>query len=521
MTGQQLKNSILQMAVQGKLVPQDPNDEPASVLLERIRKEKEQLIKDGKIKKEKNPSYIFRGADNLPYEKVGKNDPVCIADEVPFDIPDTWEWVRFCNVVNYSMGKTPPRKEDVYWKNPVHSWVSIADMVADGHIIKTKEAVNDYAANVSFKGKKSLAGTLLMSFKLTVGKVSILDIDAFHNEAIISIYPFVDDDKIMTSYLFTVLPLMSQLGETKTAIKGNTLNSESLDNLWIPLPPLNEQDRICKKIKEFNPVLSNYSEIEQEVEHLNKYFPEQLKKSILQEAVQGKLVPQDPNDEPASVLLERIRAEKQALIKAGKIKKDKNESVIFRRDNSHYEKLDGIERCIDDEIPFEIPDNWCWVRLGELFQHNTGKALNSSNTSGRKLTYITTSNLYWDRFELEKLKEMLFTDTEIEKCTVMKGDLLVCEGGDIGRAAIWKYDYPIRIQNHIHRLRPYTNISIRFYYYIFYLYKNIGLIGGKGIGIQGLSSNALHQLLFPLPPLQEQNKIVAAIENIIPYCERL
>ena len=188
---------------------------------------------------------------------------------------------------------------------------------------------------------------------------------------------------------------------------------------------------------------------------------------------------------------------------------------------SHYEKLDGIERCIDDEIPFEIPDSWEWVRLGTLFQHNTGKALNSSNSTGKKLSYITTSNLYWDRFELEKLKEMPFTENEIEKCTVTRGDLLVCEGGDIGRAAIWKYDYPIRIQNHIHRLRPYTNISIRFYYYIFYLYKNIGLIGGKGIGIQGLSSNAIHQLLFPLPPLQEQNKIVAAIESLIPYCERL
>ena len=189
--------------------------------------------------------------------------------------------------------------------------------------------------------------------------------------------------------------------------------------------------------------------------------------------------------------------------------------------SSHYEKLDGVERCIDDEIPFEITDCWEWIRLGTLFQHNTGKALNSSNSTGKKLSYITTSNLYWDRFELEKLKEMPFTENEMEKCTVTKGDLLVCEGGDIGRAAIWKYDYPIRIQNHIHRLRPYTNISIRFYYYIFYLYKNIGLIGGKGIGIQGLSSNALHQLLFPLPPLQEQNKIVAAIENIIPYCERL
>ena len=519
MTGQQLKNSILQMAVQGKLVPQDTNDEPASVLLEKIRKEKEKLIKEGKIKKEKNPSIIFRGADNLPYEKVGKNEPVCIADEVPFDIPDSWEWVRFCNVVSYAMGKTPPRKESEYWNNPVHNWVSIADMVADGHITATKEGVSAYASDVSFKGRKSPAGTLLMSFKLTVGKVSILDIDAFHNEAIISIYPFIDDDKIMTSYLFAVMPLLSQLGETKTAIKGNTLNSDSLDNLWIPLPPLKEQNRICKKLNELIPILDVYTEIEQEAEHLNRSFPELLKKSILQEAVQGKLVPQDENDEPASVLLERIRAEKQRLIKEGKIKKDKNESIIFRRDNSHYEKLNGIERCIDDEIPFEIPENWCWVRLGELFQHNTGKALNSSNTSGRKLTYITTSNLYWDRFELKKLKEMLFTDTEIEKCTVMKGDLLVCEGGDIGRAAIWNYDFPIRIQNHIHRLRSYIDINTKFFYYVFYLYKHTGLIGGKGIGIQGLSSNAIHQILFPLPPIIEQNKIVEAIEELLPYCD--
>lgn len=189
--------------------------------------------------------------------------------------------------------------------------------------------------------------------------------------------------------------------------------------------------------------------------------------------------------------------------------------------SSHYEKLNGIERCIDDEIPFDIPEQWEWIRIGTLFQHNTGKALNSSNSAGTRLTYITTSNLYWDRFELDKLKEMPFTDSEVEKCTVSKGDLLVCEGGDIGRSAIWNYDYPIRIQNHIHRLRPYTEINTKFYYYIFYLYKHIGLIGGKGIGIQGLSSNAIHQLLFPLPPLDEQYRIVEAIESLFPYCEKL
>lgn len=189
--------------------------------------------------------------------------------------------------------------------------------------------------------------------------------------------------------------------------------------------------------------------------------------------------------------------------------------------SSHYEKLNGIERCIDDEIPFDIPDNWCWVRLGTLFQHNTGKALNSSNKIGTKLTYITTSNLYWDKFVLDRLKEMPFTDAEVEKCTVIKGDLLVCEGGDIGRAAIWNYDFPMRIQNHIHRLRSYIPVNVKFYYYIFYLYKHMGLIGGKGIGIQGLSSKVLHQLLFPFPPLQEQYRIVEMIDKVLLYCEEI
>ena len=194
-----------------------------------------------------------------------------------------------------------------------------------------------------------------------------------------------------------------------------------------------------------------------------------LKNSILQWAIQGKLVPQDPNDEPASVLLERIRAEKARLVKEGKIKKDKNESIIFRgEDNSHYEKFpDGRVVCIEDEIPFEVPQGWEWARIGFLFAHNTGKALNGAQRSGNLLPYITTSNLYWDRFELGSIRQMYFNDAEIEKCTVNKGDLLVCEGGDIGRAAIWMSDQHICIQNHIHRLRAYYPLCTRFFYYIF------------------------------------------------------
>ncbi len=246
---------------------------------------------------------------------------------------------------------------------------------------------------------------------------------------------------------------------------------------------------------------------------------QQLKNSILQMAVQGKLVHQDPNDEPASILLERIRTEKERLIQEKKIKREKNPSIIFRgADNIPYEKVGDTVTPL--EVPFEIPESWEWVRLGEIFQHNTGKALNSANRSGERKLYITTSNLYWDKFELDHLKEMYFTDAEIEKCTATKGDLLVCEGGDIGRAAIWEYDYDICIQNHIHRLRAYITVCTKYFYYLFYLYKHIGWIGGKGIGIQGLSANAIHILLFPLPPLKEQHRIVAKIEELMPFLEK-
>lgn len=182
---------------------------------------------------------------------------------------------------------------------------------------------------------------------------------------------------------------------------------------------------------------------------------------------------------------------------------------------SYYEKIgNGETKCINENVSFEIPEDWCWCRLGTLFAHNTGKALNSADTTGTPMTYITTSNLYWDHFELNSLKEMPFTESEIEKCTVTKGDLLVCEGGDIGRSAIWMFDEDIRIQNHIHRLRPYISLSNRFYYYVMFMWKQMGFIGSQGIGLQGFSSKALHNLLVPLPPEEEQFKIAAFVDNL-------
>lgn len=227
--------------------------------------------------------------------------------------------------------------------------------------------------------------------------------------------------------------------------------------------------------------------------------PQELKNSILQRAIEGKLVEQRKEEGTGEELYKLIQEEKKKLVKEGNLKKQK-----------------PLPEITDDEIPFDIPESWKWVRVGMIFQHNTGKALNAKNREGVELEYITTSNLYWDRFELENLKKMYFKDTEYEKNSVSKGDLLVCEGGDVGRAAIWDNEYSIMIQNHIHRLRPYHKLITRFFYYLFYFYKNIGLIGGKGIGIKGLSTKALSSIVFPLPPLAEQERIVEKIEDLMP-----
>ena len=230
------KKAILQEAVQGKLVPQIATEGNAKDLLEEIKKEKAKLVKEGKIKR-------------------GKPLPKITEDEIPFDIPESWCWCRLGEIVNYKMGKTPPRAETEWWGNKEDTpWISIADMVADGHINKTKEFMSWKAIKEVFNNTVSKEGTLIMSFKLTVGRVSILDIDATHNEAIISIYPYIDSDYCTRNYLFNVLPLLSQNGETKDAIKGRTLNSTSLSNMLIPLPPLNEQKRIVAAIEKILPL---------------------------------------------------------------------------------------------------------------------------------------------------------------------------------------------------------------------------------------------------------------------------
>lgn len=232
--------------------------------------------------------------------------------------------------------------------------------------------------------------------------------------------------------------------------------------------------------------------------------PEQLKASILQYAIQGELVEQRPEEGTGEELYQKIQVEKRRLIEEKKIKKEK-----------------PLTEIAEDEVLFDIPESWKWCYIGELFLHNTGKAQNSTGSqNGTIRKFITTSNLYWDEFDFTKVKEMPFTDKELKRCTVQKGDLLVCEGGDCGRSAVWKYDEEVCIQNHVHRLRPYQPIDIYYFYYLFYFYKNTGKLRGRGVAIQGLSNEAIHRVIVPLPPFAEQKRIVAKIEELLPLVDR-
>lgn len=250
--------------------------------------------------------------------------------------------------------------------------------------------------------------------------------------------------------------------------------------------------------------LINIATLTERLKRINTAFPSDMKAALLQAAMQGKLTEQLPEDGNAKTLLEQIQEEKARLIKEKKIKKEKILAPIS-----------------EDQVPFEIPENWKWCYLGDVFNHVAGKALNSRNTTGSKHKYITTSNVYWDHFELNNLKEMYYTDEEVEKYSVKKGDLLVLEGGDVGRTAIWNLVESYCVQNHIHRLRPYIQVNVKYFYYSMMYFKLTGAISGKGIAIQGLSASALHSINIPLPPLAEQYRIVEKLDKLLPLCESL
>ena len=521
MNGKQLKNSILQWAIQGKLVPQDPNDEPASVLLDKIRQEKERLIKEKKIKRDKNASIIYRGEDNSYYEKMLATGEVkCIDDEIPFEVPQGWEWCRLNDLALYRKGP---------FGSSLTKSMFVAKSTQSIKVYEQKNAIQKdctlgdyYISKEKFETMQSFVvkpNDIIVSCAGTIGETYLLPSDApvgIINQALMRV-TLLDLNMVEYWQIYFAYMLLNeaQMKGSGSAIK-NIPPFEYLKAVLVPIPPLSEQNRLVERYNILLSLIGKYELEANKLNCLNQKVYDKLKKSVLQEAIRGKLIPQLAEEGSAQDLLEQIKLEKQKLVKEGKLKKSAlTTSTIFRGDDNKYYTINKKERIsVDDEIPFDIPNTWEWCRLGILFSHSTGKALNASNLKGQLMTYITTSNLYWDRFELDNLKQMRFTDEEIEKCTATFGDLLVCEGGDIGRAAIWNYQYDIRIQNHIHKLRAYKQLCTKFFFWLFYFYKATGRIGGKGIGIQGLSSKALDNILIPLPPLKEQQRIVAQIEKL-------
>ena len=524
MTGQQLKNSILQMAVQGKLVPQDPNDEPASVLLERIRAEKEQLIKEGKIKKEKNPSVIFRGADNLPYEKVGKNEPICIADEVPFDIPESWEWVTLKQIAVTALGKTLDKSKNIGEYRPYLCSINVYWTGIDLSTVKQARFEDSELSKYQLN-----KGDLLICEGGDVGRSAVWDRDEemYYQNALhrVRFYGNIEPrffQLLMESYKGAKILDNYSKGMTIKHLVQNSLNS-----IYFPLPPLAEQRRIVEKIKQLTPYLKKYGSVETTLSNLNLAFPDDLKKSILQYAVQGKLVPQDPADEPASVLLERIRTEKEKLIKAGKIKRDKHESVIFRRDNSYYEQVDGIERCIDDELPFEIPKSWEWTRLSTIAKVLGGKRI----PAGRKLTAENTGHVY---IRVSDMKDgtviqngLLYVPEDIfnsiSKYIIKKEDVFITVAGTIGR--IGKIPPELDGANLTENADRLVFSSLNQDWMIFllqssFIQNQIAEVTTK-VGQPKLAIARIEKLLIPLPPLNEQTRIVEQIAVIFSQMKKL
>ena len=510
-----LRQKILDLAIRGKLVPQDPNDEPASVLLERIRQQKQQMVKEGKLKPKdiKNDSVIFVGEDNLHYEKFADGRVKCIEDEIPFDLPDGWAWERLSNLASFSGGKTPSTSRSEYWDGDI-LWVTSKDM-------KSKY-ITSSQLRLSALGAEQMQmyqpDTLLLVTRSGILRhtlpVAILKECATINQDLKAIILYMPQ---LAEYIYVCLKGMETqllLKYTKSGTTVENVNFDEFQKVLLPIPPIQQIDRIMSSTGSAESVVST---IEDDKAALANYVIK-AKSKILNLAIRGQLVPQDPADEPASVLLERIRAEKEELIKQGKIKRDKKESVLFRgEDNSYYEKVGDKVENISDEIPFELPDGWFFVRLKELWELISGRDLSPSeyNADGVGIPYITgASNFVDGKVELARWTTSPQVITEA-------GDLLLtCKGtiggmafNDFGNAHIARQIMAIR--NTFALNSEYLALCMRFYI-------NAIKDAAKGL-IPGISREDILNLILPVPSPNYQAKIVervAEVTNILSAIEK-
>ena len=483
MTPHELKNSILQLAIQGKLVEQRPEEGTGEELHQQIQKEKAKLITEGKIKKEKQLDEVSE-------------------DEIPYEIPESWKWCRIGSITDlYFTGKNPKYSLTVNefycigQKNNQEYGIDLS-----GIKYATKEFWNNIPPELFLQRGDILINTLGTG---TMGRSGLWsgELDKVICDSCVLVLRV--NNKIDPRFLLAFTRLHRHKFEKLASGTTNqkSINRNDILNYLFPIPPLAEQKRIVARIEELLPLIDRYEQAWTKLEDFNKRFPGDMQKSILQMAIQGKLVPQDASEGTGKELYHQIQAEKQELIKAGKIKKEKPSPEIT-----------------EDEILFDIPESWMWVHLNQIAESGLGKTLDKAKNTGELCPYLCSINVYWNGISLEKVKEAKFTEKDKTKYRLRKGDLLICEGGDVGRSAIWESDNEMYYQNALHRVRFYGQVVPQYFKYVIEFYKGIGIIDeySKGMTIKHLVQNALFAMWLPLPPLAEQKRIVARLEELLP-----
>ena len=518
MNGKQLKNSILQWAIQGKLVPQDPNDEPTSVLLERIRAEKARLVKEKKIKKDKNESIIYRGDDNSYYEKfLATGEVKCIDEEIPFEIPNGWQWERIGNIFETTSGSTPLSRNPDYYKNGNINWVRTTDL-NNGILNKTEiqitsKAIIDY--NLSILPQTSVC-VAMYGGAGTIGKHCILHFDTTINQSVCAIQPngFCNMDYIHT-FIEYQRPFWMDFAAGSR--KDPNINQLIIKHCLLPIPPQEEQLRIVTKLNQLYPYIYQYGNSQNRLNQINKEIWHSLKKSILQEAIQGKLVSQIAEEGTAQELLEQIRQEKLQLVKEGKLKKSAlTDSIIFRGDdNKYYEQVGNENIDITEEIPFDLPENWTWVRFGQYVRMSIGKTPPRGETkywANGKYPWVSISDMSdyglvtTTKESVSEYAKSLFGEISPVGTLIMSFKLTVGRTSLLNTSAYHN--------EAIISIYPFVDKNYQARNFLFHILPIISNLGDTKDAIKGktLNSKSLNNLLLPLPPLNEQGRIVAMIE---------
>ena len=524
MNGKQLKNSILQWAIQGKLVPQDPNDEPASVLLERIRAEKARLVKEKKIKKDKNESIIYRGDDNSYYEKfLATGEVKCIDEEIPFEIPNGWQWERIGNIFETTSGSTPLSRNPDYYKNGNINWVRTTDL-NNGILNKTEiqitsKAIIDY--NLSILPQTSVC-VAMYGGAGTIGKHCILHFDTTINQSVCAIQPngFCNMDYIHT-FIEYQRPFWMDFAAGSR--KDPNINQLIIKHCLLPIPPQEEQLRIVTKLNQLYPYIYQYGNSQNRLNQINKEIWHSLKKSILQEAIQGKLVSQIAEEGTAQELLEQIRQEKLQLVKEGKLKKSAlTDSIIFRGDdNKYFEKVGKTEQDITDEIPFEIPDDWKCCRIGSVLNIWSARRVHERDWRSSGIPFYRAREIGkmadWGHVDNDLFIEQSLYDEFSKSGVPQIGDLMMTAVGTLGKTYVVETNNPFYYKDgsvlcigNPFRLNPY-------YLKLFFessAFANQYLSESDGTTVATLTMVRLNRYLIPVPPLKEQTRIVEKIKTV-------